>query len=333
QDLPPSPLVWSCGDVHTKNVGSFRAPNRIAYFDADDFDDACLAPASFDLGRAATGLLLTHGAGLTGAFLESYAEALAQGKPYHLDAKIVRGPVKLLFERIGRRTRKKFLKAWVEDKKIRELPEATYRLPSPARKRAQAIFEAWAKRQPHSKYYRVLDVCGSTAGVGSLCQERYLVLVHGNKKPHILDLKEATPSSLAAAHRTPQPKWKNEAQRMAEVQRIMQYMPIAHLGWTDTAPVSFAITEFQPAEDRMESLELAEKDYAVFACDFGRLVAWGHLRAAGWKASPPTDALIAFGRKLTAQPRRRILALAGDAAREITKAHRAYAATVVPEEE
>jgi hypothetical protein len=158
-----------------------------------------------------------------------------------------------------------------------------------------------------------------------------LVLVRGDKKPHILDMKEATPSALASAHRTPQPKWKNEAQRVAEVQRMMQYMPIAHLGWTDTSPVSFVITEFQPAEDRMESLDLSEKEFGLFACDWGRLVAWGHLRAAGWKDSPATDALIAYGRSLTLQSRKRILSLAVGAAREISQAHRIYATTVVPE--
>ncbi|MDB6092485.1 MAG: hypothetical protein JWM32_47 [Verrucomicrobia bacterium] len=329
---PPSPVIWSCGDVHAKNVGSFRADNGIAYFDADDFDDACLAPAHFDLGRAATGLLLTHGAELAEEFLASYAEALIQGKPYHLEAELAQGPVKLLFDRIESRTRKEFLKLWVKHDRIREITEATYRLPTAARKRAQAIFESWAKLKPDPKYYRVLDVCGSTAGIGSLCAERYLVLVRGDKKPHILDMKEATPSTLAAAHRTSQPKWRNEAQRAAEVQRLMQYMPIAHLGWTDTTPVSFVITEFQPAEDRMESLDLTEKEFGKFVCDWGRLVAWGHLRGAGWKGSPPTDDLIAFGGKLTAKPRKQILALAEEAAREISKAHRLYAATVLPEE-
>ncbi len=331
QKVPAAPLVWSCGDVHIQNVGTFRADNGIAYFDADDFDDACLAPAHFDLGRAATGLCLSHGAELTEHFLACYAEALRDIKPYHLEAELARGPVKLLFDRIESRTRKEFLKEWVKDERLRELSEATYRLSNAARKRAQAIFETWAARQDDPKYYRVLDVCGSTAGIGSLCAERYLVLVRGDKKAHILDMKEATPSSLALAQRHRQPSWRFEAERVAVVQRVIQYMPIAHLGWTQTKPVSFVITEFQPAEDRMESLELSEKEYGKFTGDWGRLVAWGHLRAAGWKGSPCTDALVAFGQQFKVAQRRQILALARRAAQEISAAHRAYAAAVLPE--
>jgi uncharacterized protein (DUF2252 family) len=291
-----------------------------------------LAPAIFDLGRAATGLLLTHGAALTDDFLAAYAAALTAGKPYHLEAELAHGPVKLLFERVESRTRKEFLKIWTKDGKIREVPDATYRLPAATRKRVQRIFEGWASQREDPKYYRVLDVCGSTAGVGSLCVERYLVLVRGDKKPHILDMKEATPSTLASTLRIRQPKWKNEAHRAADVQRMLQYMPIAHLRWTDTSPTSFHLTEFQPAEDRMESLDLTEKEFAAFACDWGRLVAWSHLRGSGWNGSPPADELIAFGKRLTAKPMKRILTLAAKTAREISKAHRRYAATVVPEE-
>ena len=332
QSLPAAPLVWSCGDVHIQNVGTFRADNGIAYFDADDFDDACLAPAHFDLGRAATGLCVSHGAEPAEEFLASYAEALAQVKPYHLEAELARGPVKLLFSRIESRTRKEFLKTWVKSGLLRVIPEATYRLSASARKRTVEIFNSWAQRQSDPKFYQVLDVCGSTAGIGSLCAERYLVLVRGKKKPHILDMKEATPSSLAMAHRHRQPVWRYEAERVAIVQRVIQYMPIAHLGSTNASSVSFVITEFQPAEDRMESLELSEKAYATFTGDWGRLVAWGHLRAAGWKGSPSTDELVAFGQEFKAPRRKQLLTRAKIAAREIKVAHQIYAAAVLPEQ-
>ena len=161
--------------------------------------------------------------------------------------------------------------------------------------------------------------------------ERYLILVHGDKKAHILDMKEATPSALAQASRAAQPKWKVESERVATVQRVMQYMPIAHLGWTDSSPVSFVITEFQPAEDRMESLALSEEDYAKFAATWGELVAWGHLRAAGWKKSPTTDALVEYGKALNGAQRKKIIAQAIKAAREVLRAHRAYAEVVLPE--
>lgn len=39
------PLTWVCGDLHLENFGSYRAGNGLVYFDVNDFDEACLAPA------------------------------------------------------------------------------------------------------------------------------------------------------------------------------------------------------------------------------------------------------------------------------------------------
>ena len=32
-----APPVWSCGDLHFENYGSYKADNRLAYFDINDF--------------------------------------------------------------------------------------------------------------------------------------------------------------------------------------------------------------------------------------------------------------------------------------------------------
>ena len=43
-----APLAWSCGDLHLENFGSYKGDNRLVYFDINDFDEAALAPASWD---------------------------------------------------------------------------------------------------------------------------------------------------------------------------------------------------------------------------------------------------------------------------------------------
>src|ERR1041384_4397818 len=55
-DLPPSPLVWACGDLHPENFGSSPGDTRLVYFDLNDFDEAALAPATADLTRLLTSL-------------------------------------------------------------------------------------------------------------------------------------------------------------------------------------------------------------------------------------------------------------------------------------
>src|ERR1700744_2077417 len=47
--FPDSPPAWLCGDLHLENFGSFRGNNRMEYFDLNDFDEAILGPALWEL--------------------------------------------------------------------------------------------------------------------------------------------------------------------------------------------------------------------------------------------------------------------------------------------
>jgi uncharacterized protein (DUF2252 family) len=44
--LNEAPPVWICGDFHLQNLGSYKADNRLAYFNINDFDEATLAPCT-----------------------------------------------------------------------------------------------------------------------------------------------------------------------------------------------------------------------------------------------------------------------------------------------
>lgn len=88
-DLPAAPTAWICGDAHLENVGSYKGDNRVPYFDLNDFDEACLAPAHWDLGRALTGLLLLGDSARARQFLEAYRARL-RAAPSPQD--IERGP-------------------------------------------------------------------------------------------------------------------------------------------------------------------------------------------------------------------------------------------------
>ena len=86
-----APLVWSCGDLHLENFGSYKGDNRLIYFDMNDFDESILAPASWDVVRmltsvrvAAQSLFIKPGETneLCTTFMDAYGSALAQGKAY-----------------------------------------------------------------------------------------------------------------------------------------------------------------------------------------------------------------------------------------------------------
>src|SRR5215475_7178169 len=48
-ELDDAPLGWVCGDLHLENFGSYRGENRLVCFDITDFDEAALAPVTWDV--------------------------------------------------------------------------------------------------------------------------------------------------------------------------------------------------------------------------------------------------------------------------------------------
>src|SRR5215471_17603703 len=53
-----APLGWISGDLHLENFGSFLGDNGLVYFDLNDFDEAALAPVTWETGRLLTSAYL-----------------------------------------------------------------------------------------------------------------------------------------------------------------------------------------------------------------------------------------------------------------------------------
>jgi uncharacterized protein (DUF2252 family) len=84
-----APMTWCCGDLHLENFGSYKGDNRLVYFDINDFDEAALAPASWELSRIITSIMVSahsfdktteNAKKLSKQLIEAYAEALLTGK-------------------------------------------------------------------------------------------------------------------------------------------------------------------------------------------------------------------------------------------------------------
>jgi|CZKI01.1.fsa_nt_gi uncharacterized protein (DUF2252 family) len=315
-----SPLAWICGDAHLENLGSYRGSNHVPYFDLNDFDECCLAPADWETGRALAALHILGEPGLACLFLSTYVQALQGGKPGHIEPEVAVGPIALLLARVQMRNRKGLLAKLVARGKLRIRPGHSFALDRVAKARARRKFEAWSRRQPDPGFYRVMDLCGRIAGNGSLGLERYVILVKGKKLPFILDMKAAAPAAPLAFLRVRQPPWPSEAERVATVQHFMQYVPIARLSWIGTAPVSYIVHALQPAEDRIVVEDLSREDREEFVRQWARLVASAHLRTGGWRGSADLDALIGYGRSLGQRGQRRLLAAARGAASEQRRA-------------
>jgi uncharacterized protein (DUF2252 family) len=88
-----APLAWISGDAHLENLGSYKGSNRVPYFDINDFDECCLAPADWEAGRALAALCIVGKRALTPLFMASYATTLAGGKPGHIEPEVAEGPI------------------------------------------------------------------------------------------------------------------------------------------------------------------------------------------------------------------------------------------------
>jgi uncharacterized protein (DUF2252 family) len=309
-----APVSWISGDAHLENLGSYKGSNRVPYFDINDFDECCLAPADWEVGRALSALLIVGRRDMARLFLASYAATLAGGKPGHIEPEVARGPIAKLLSRVAERNRKDFLHRWTAKGKIRSRPGHLYPLRRAVKARARRIFEAWAKRQSDRAFYSVIDLCGRIAGDGSLGLERYVFLVKGKRQPFVLDMKAAAPAAPVRHLRVRQPPWRTDGERVATVQHFMQYVPVARLSWIGTSPVSYIVHELEPLDDRIDISELVPSDYVDFVQQWAHLLASAQLRSAGWKGSADLDTMIAYGQSLEGRARLRLMAAAATAA-------------------
>jgi uncharacterized protein (DUF2252 family) len=312
QAMPKSPHVWACGDLHFENFGSFQGDNGLSYFDLNDFDEAALAPASWEIARFVTsahvaapdlGLTRSDAGELSKLFLDAYQKALIDGKARWIERATASGMVRRLLRRVAQETRATLLESHTRlskgKRRIVVDGRRALHITDRQRERVTRHLDSFAKSQPNPDFFRVLDIARRSAGLGSLGLARYVVLVRGDGDRDgnaLLDVKEAAPSSLASFQKRRQPTWPSEADRIVGVQRRMQAIAPAMLHAKKIGRGGYILRELQPTSDRL-SLKDARGDARGLhsaAKSMGRVTAWAQLRSSGREGSATTDDLIEF---------------------------------------
>lgn len=336
-----APAAWLCGDAHLENFGSYKGDNRLAYFDLNDFDESSLAPVTWELVRFLSSILVAGGSlratpddsnALCKVFLQGYADALALGKARWVERDTASGLVHELLATLKARTRAAFLDKRTERKnggrRIRRDGEHALRADRAGRERAARLIDAFAASQDNPGFFRVLDVARRIAGTGSLGMERYVVLVEGKGSPdgnYLLDLKQATSSSLVPHLKIRQPAWPSQAHRVVAVQRRMQAVSMAFLHPIVDGNSSYVLRDLQPSEDRV-SLDVRRTGLGQVSGvieEMGQLMAWAHLRSSGRQGSAIADELIDFGTSAKSW-RRDLLDAAHQCATQVENDWKAY---------
>ena len=320
--LRRAPAAWCCGDLHLANFGVYRDQDNLSVFDLTDFDEALLAPAVWDPLRAAASIMVarkTLGFSKSGArrharlFIDSYAEALAAGGVRPESGVSEQGIVAGLIATLKGRSRAQLLarRTVTSDGAVRLITGQGNALPAGLRQRARAhkLFAAAAPKAfpPGTPDHwgapvTIIDAARRIAGLGSLGEERYVLLVEGSggSSPlRLIDLKLAQTSSSVKQARVKQPAWKSEAERIVTVERASQAASPAFLTSVKAGRNSYIMRELQPREDRFSFGTLASRprDVAAVLALMGRCAAKAQLRAASFKGAADVAALRAFGAK------------------------------------
>jgi uncharacterized protein (DUF2252 family) len=320
-DSPPlrdAPLAWCCGDLHFENFGSYKGDDKRVYFDINDYDEAALAPATWDLVRLLTSLqcgadalhaTAAEARSVSQSCLEAYRHALIDGTPYRVERENSSGLVNQLLTALQERKRAGFLdkRTLLKDSR-RSLNVDGVKVLAASDAQKQSITEfmdRFATRQQNPAFFQLLDVGRRVAGTGSLGLERFVVLVEGKGSPdgnYLIDIKEAKPSAMLprlARMGIVQPSWPDEASRIVTVQKRMQASDHDFLQPVNLAGLPCVLKALQPSEDQVAISAWGKKlDRLEEVVDtMGRILAWDQLRAAGRDGSAGADELAAFAHR------------------------------------
>ena len=312
--LPGQPFTWVCGDLHIENFGSYKGDNRLVYFDINDFDEATLAPASWDLTRMVTSIfvaLTTMGTAYVEAknmallFLKTYAAVLAKGRSRYIEPQTAKGIVRSFLIKVSERRQKELVK----ERTIRKNGQLAllvdhkrlFTIDPPLKSALSEYINTWiATGVPHSRY-QTLDAGFRIAGTGSVGVKRYLFLlekIDADSKYLLLDMKQAQPSAMQSHLQIQQPAWSSEAERVVFIQERMQNISPALLGTALFNNESYVIKEMQPTADKInfETLQHTLNDMENVLENMALLTASAQLRSSGRQGAAVADELIAFGR-------------------------------------
>jgi len=309
--LNDAPSAWICGDLHLENFGSFKGDNRLTYFDINDFDEAALAPATWELARFLTSVLVgaktlevnhSEAIALCHCFLDSYTAALQDGKARWLERDTAEGMVKNLLYGLKKRSRSEFMDSrtrFQHGKRILRQEDKALPAADADYQKVILFMADFAASQPNPKFFKVIDVARRIAGIGSLGIERYVILVEGTGSSagnYLLDLKYEPGSALTPYLTLPQPEWGTEAERVVSIQHRVQAISPAFLNAVRIGDRSYVMRELLPNSDRLH-LELwngkmRRLEKVMHA--MGNVMAWGHLRSGGQQGSAIADEWIAF---------------------------------------
>ncbi|HTB52881.1 MAG TPA: DUF2252 family protein [Ferruginibacter sp.] len=303
--------IWICGDLHIENYGTYKGDNGLVYFDMNDFDEAVLGPATWEVLRTMTSIYLASeelklssatADELVDCFFTTYLHTILKGKPMAFERDTTKGIIRSFITTVTKRKSKELLEGRLVENgtkkpELRIIKGHTMLVNGEVKKAVTHSVNKWCMENKH-KNWEVCDVAYRIAGTGSLGVNRFEILMYYSKikKYFLLDMKQAVSSSVKPFIKIKQPAWKNEAERVTSIQSYMQNVTPALLGTIIHEKMPYTIKKLQPTQDRMD-LQLCNgrtKKFKEVIGAFAEITASAQLRSTGRAGSGTTDELITF---------------------------------------
>jgi len=312
--LPLSPLVWICGDLHIENFGSYKGDNKLVYFDLNDFDEALLAPASYELARMVTSIFIAFDSldiepekslKMAQLFVKNYCATLAKGKAISIEPRTAKGIVCDFLTAADDSTEKDIIKKRTVSKKNKIMlsveDERHFKIDKKLRHELKAHINEWIATSSDGPYnYKVKGMVFRLAGTGSIGVKRYLFLLKSTNTKNkylFVDMKQARPSSVLPYTTVQQLQWPTEADRVIIIQKRMQNVSSSLLSTTIFRENSYVIQQLQPVKDTIKFKLLKDEYRDIYQVidDMAALTASAQLRSGGIHGSAIIDELEAWG--------------------------------------
>lgn len=309
-----SPSTWICGDLHLENYGSYKADNKLVYFDLNDFDESLLAPAAWELARMVTSIFIAFGSlkieaekarNMARLFVKTYTSTLSKGKATSIEPRTAKGIVCNFLTAAAQNKQVTVLQKRTDKRKKKVVLSLTdehhFKIPKHLRLVLIDHVQQWIAQSSDSPYnYKVKDAVFRLAGTGSLGLKRYLFLLKSTNTKNrylLIDMKQSRPSSLLPFVYVEQPAWSSDAERIIAVQQRMQNVSASLLSATFFRGEPFVIQELQPVKDTIKFKLIRDQYRDIYQVidDMAALTASAQLRSGGMNGSATIDELKAFG--------------------------------------
>lgn len=297
------PQVFTIGDVHPENFGVMPNEDGAPFFGVNDFDEAHVAPFSYDIKRGGVGFyLVARENGLSKKkarkvvrlFCEGYLKALKayahddreKWHEYRVDnsPKMIR---KLLVS--ARTRREKFLDELVDFETERFVSSDEIVPHSKHIPKFQDIIDDYREindidsEMKGDDFFKVVDVAiKKDSGTASLGLDRYFVMIKGRssdpKDNIILEMKQARRSVLAGLVPDDNNE-ENEAEDIVTAHNIHLVGGDPYYGRVSIDDKPFLVRERSPYKDDIDVDDLSKKKLKKYAHICGRVLAQTHARS------------------------------------------------------